>query len=302
VFTCISELFKIDNQYSQKIFKYAPQNIIMNWPLWIGISFALGTLFQALLLIGKRIGFKSSETRKKFLICLGVFIVVFIAVASNNLREEQSYLAFIMASMLFGLFFSAIYANNILNIINERTVLHFNTIFLFMVLFIFKNETSSYWIWTTISITISVIISFMIIQKNILSNALKIGIYIWFLIMNLIITYTLWPEFSNYIGLDLKWYSLVSMFFIGAMFLMIMYYCLFVVINLFSKEFRKILLSKYSDEQINFKFALILIIIQGGILILNHIIKLIPDYALISVSLSLIWYLDSNRNTILLKQ
>ena len=302
MFTCISELFKIDNQYSQKIFKYAPQNIIMNWPLWIGISFALGTLFQALLLIGKRIGFKSSETRKKFLICLGVFIVVFIAVASNNLREEQSYLAFIMASMLFGLFFSAIYANNILNIINERTVLHFNTIFLFMVLFIFKNETSSYWIWTTISITISVIISFMIIQKNILSNALKIGIYIWFLIMNLIITYTLWPEFSNYIGLDLKWYSLVSMFFIGAMFLMIMYYCLFVVINLFSKEFRKILLSKYSDEQINFKFALILIIIQGGILILNHIIKLIPDYALISVSLSLIWYLDSNRNTILLKQ
>jgi len=265
----------------------------MNWPWLVGISFALGTLFQAAILVGKKIGFKIF-TQKRFLISTVILAIILIIIGSDKyVYETEIYLECIMTSMLFGLFFVGMYSRELQNIITEKTLWQFNIIFLFVVFFVLKTDSIWYWILSSIAVLISAYMLINIIKNKVLNNKLKIASYTWFLFMNLIVIYNLWPDYTDYTGLYLNWYSLFMVFLIGAMFLMIMYYCLFIVISLSAIEFRQSLLTNYSDEQMSLKFAIIVIIIQGGLLIANHLLKIIPEFTLINISLLSIVYINS---------
>ncbi len=193
----------------------------------------------------------------------------------------------------FSFLYATFAAKDILPVITERVILQDTILFWYIILLY-----SALWLIIPIGI-VSMIVLYSALTNFKVGFTLKIILYIWFLLMNLSFLISQFTinnifeviTFSNGTGLNY-----LNQFFSGMVFLdlMVSLTALFNIIPLARDDYiydsridkfinhTKMLAGKFSDQQIKISHAVILFILQGGLLLVNFFYNFLPQTILIN--------------------
>lgn len=266
------------------------------------LVFVLGLILQAFLLVGKTES-KRFFSLLKFVFLFALFLFINAAIRVDYYTPEDFITVVIFT---FTILFFAVYIRDFLIKINELILLSFTLIFWYV--FLLKFQFNLFLTIFALVPTIGVIYSSF--TKNQLSNRRKLVFYLWFLIIDifLIASYFIRGSLYSFIfGQEVGKISLIDSFFTGASFLYLScnIWCFFLLFPMSrgARSFRmdpvkltiqevvrnaRPVIDKYSNEQVKPLHSLILIIFQGGFLVLNYLYKFIPDTLVVSLFITII--------------
>jgi len=253
--------------------------------------FTLGVIAEVILLCyHKKIDF--GKLKWIFLLSLaGVFLSFFKL--PPDAGPEYFFLVFVL---FFSIIFASAFRDKILPLIHEGTILSFTIVFWFVIM-----EYSSYFCIPFVAMGLlatlgTVILTFTKIRVGFFASVFFYG---WFLFVLFFLGITqVW-----YILEDASAISPTDAFLLGMLFFYLIahYLYIYLIISIpfpwpwtFSRDLRswkkdvQFFANKYSNHQISLPVALLVVIIEGGALLLNHIYNFVPFYFLILVFLVII--------------
>ena len=252
------------------------------------LLFTAGVIAEALLLsYRKEIDF--GRLKGVFILSLVLLFFSFFAGVDSDAGPEAYYIMFVI---FFSIVFAITFRNEILPVINEGTILSFTIVFWFVLL-----ENFNYFCIPLVAIAVIASIGTLVLAFT----KIKIGFYSsvffygWFLIMSLFIGVMQ----VLYFFVDKPSISGIDAFVFGMLFLYLManYIYIFMLISVppfpnpatFSKDIKnwkrdmQYFAVKYSKHQMPLPVSLLIIIIEGGTLLLNYLYNFIPLYFLVAL-------------------
>ena len=259
------------------------------------ILFILGLIFGGFVLV------KNNINLRDFLIfltaVLATSLIIFVFFGDNY---PQTFV--ILFLLIFLIPFFMAFKEVIINEINELILLSFNLTFWY--LFLTKINPNPVLILLASLPTIGVI--FLAFSNFKIKDHWKIVFYLWFLVMDafLILFYFFYGDLSSLVLVrEIDSISLFNSFLAGMAFLHLSshFLCFASLIRL-STEYNnrfvfepikktikdtvrnsRFIIDKYSSKQAKILHSFLLVLLQGGFLILNYFYSFIPEFLLISI-------------------
>ncbi len=271
----------------------------------LALMFGLGTVLQAVLMLrGKNVNMAHFLG---MVLVLLLVCIVFVK-AGGNIGTF-----FFMCIIIF----TAVYKEKILPVINEQVLLSFTILFWFIFLVydhkLIDDTIACLPLFSSmLLVTLGTLV--MAFTKIRIGFRLRAIFYIWFMLTAFVI------------GASQFWFGNLSIitnsevsasadpfsaFTAGMVFLYIFTYFMYLLeVIPFPGKYQTIkeritqwqehialLSNKYSDYQMKTGHALLIIILQGGALILNYFLQLVPNYLLINISVLLVTYFVTSRHS-----
>lgn len=278
---------------------------------WFGVVFFLGAIVQAFFLLLRSIINKKKDKAFNWLPLGGIlfFVVLYfllVLLGGGNLLD-----IIFVSTIIFTILFSSLYRKDILIVVNEQKLLQLNLVIVYLMYLLFASVgglVTSSLLFVTFVIVFTGTIGTIIISYTHITLTLfwKAAFYAWFAFMNLIIIVF---QAKNYIipflfqGAAIDYFNL---FVLGAVFMLLTFNLLLILEFLpipargqkmrdrikDIKKHASMLGSKYSDVQLSWKTATLIILVYVCIFGLNSWFKLMDKFLLINLLLLFVFYYD----------
>lgn len=262
----------------------------------LAIWFVMGLLVQAVILI-----WREFQIRKFFLVVSAASVAGIIGYFGFKDGITPIFDSLIGFCFWFSIFFSLAYKKTILTEIDERQILQINIVFLYVIFFasglapvflIFPSVAALLLVPSIATLAVS-------FYKKKIPKLAKALFYIWFNVMILILLgYQLlrWAAPLVFGHQSLATLGPWEAFFGGMSILLLSVYSLYMFELLPGKytgfkdtiEFGLFLAHRHSNRQLSQLEALLIILIQGGILVLNHKFHVVSESMIIGISLAVV--------------
>lgn len=252
---------------------------LLNYSTW----FLLGTLFEAFLLLSLRI-------RPVRALAVFALILPFCALVWFFVRDQyQLYSLFFVIS--FSLYFCFRFNKEVLPEITELTLLQFMLVFVYVLYAAgLHNFPLPFLVALSVPCLWTLVLAFI---RSPLGRFGRLLSYLWFIGMVLTVLIIqcmtwLYPRLVGFVAFENPLEAVVA----GMTFLSFMLYASYVanlvVINRYENLLMKeYLMYRYQHHDLTARQALVITLVQGGLLAANAIAHLVPDAVIIGVSLSL---------------
>ncbi len=266
------------------------------------LFFTFGLLCQSLFLIRHHLHKK--ETLKTIFACLlGSLIfsglITFFSFFSEVSNGDFDFYQFIFLNCIaYALAFSFMFKNNLLPVIKEQTILVHFTVLFYLLFFTLNPETKIVMLTVFLLPSLAIIILLLLPMKFGFTG--KLLFYSYYLLLTIILLMFQF-SFGNltffFNSINFTEFNNIDLFITGMMFMYLLTHTLYLyeLINPIRqdnsfqkwKEHISILVSKYTNIQLSPIAGILIIIVVGGSLILNHRNNIVPNYLLINVFLVL---------------
>lgn len=269
------------------------------------LIWAFGALLQLFLLIRKDINLKN--------LLLSGFVS--LSLMFPDWKDETYILVkhIIIVVLFFIMLIGFLHKKHLLPRVNELSILLLTIIFWYSV-FSFDYQSEIAYICKSLAIIPTLITFYSVMQKGKLAKILRMTLYVWHMIIIMTLAFINYEflSFNNFYVdasrdilpnvLDIFAHGMVSTY----LFLYGLYLSRLIPIpgkrqsiKDRGKEWRedvKLMLSKYSNEDINIKYAFLVIIVLGGLLTINYFFNIISNFFAINLGILLVEVLGSRLN------
>ncbi|MFA9288407.1 MAG: hypothetical protein ACEQSA_00815 [Weeksellaceae bacterium] len=265
--------------------------------LLIPLTFGFGVLLQSIFILRKDV-------------FSGLYVLCILVSLTGLLpgRKEAVYSLdyhIVMSFTIFAMLLALMFKDKLMVYINELTLFQITIILIYMN-FVIELPFLS-WVLPVLTYWSVIFVALLVVTKSLMHQYLKIGLYVWFLLIStFILLIQFIPEIQAFLSYPVtfrtKTDDMMHAFVAGMLFLplSINFWYLWELVPLpgkrqsFSdkmaevKEHAKEMKKKYSDYQLTWQNAVYVLMIQGGILIINHQLDIIPNGVAIGISLILV--------------
>jgi len=271
----------------------------MTSPFLLSLFFGFGIFIEAYLLTRQKLTFR--KFLGKYIPCLIITLFLFIYMLIRS-DTGSFYGAAFLSFIIFSILFSIVAEEEILPEISEQTILSFTLVFWYICFTHFSVGFSHLWVKIALIPSIATLIISFINRK--LGFFWKLFFYNWFLLL-IIFFGIFYFSFGNlsffFIKENIKNLSVIGVMATGMAFLYLIansfyFFELFPIpgkhqsfrerIEMW-KEHTRLLTSKYTDYQLKPAYSFLLILFQGGILVLNYFFKFVSEDLIISIAILL---------------
>ncbi len=256
-------------------------------PILVGLLFAFGILVQAIIL---------RKGRNNTFIAGMIIVCAVLAAFYSKAGGSYGFTFILTFSILFPLMFCLYFKKDILPQINERVLLAFTILFWYIVAKYF--ETILWWpLWALALLPTLGTLALSVTNASIGAYS-RAFFYAWFIFMAFfmgVYQFLYGPVAAYIINRDLPPLELLGVFFAGMAFLYLLGHLVYLseLIPLpstkysYDKRIRiwkgdiSLLVSKYSDEQVDFGYLLVMAAV-AGFFALNYFLGLLPSFLLIN--------------------
>jgi hypothetical protein len=260
------------------------------------VVFGFGVLLESLLLVG----FYAEELGIKLLVSLvGGFI--FLGIGLIKAPELGIYTHILIAFAVYACVFAIVFRKKIMPIVSERTLLVLNMA-LWYLFFAYSSMFSFHikLLICLILIPMTISVNLMAFIDHVVGPGLTLLFYTWFLIIIVFLGLAQFPFWNLSFFFDqisASQLGFVDVLLTGMVFSYIVIHAIYILALIpypydkemtFKerwrevKEHARVLINKYSHQQLRQEEALLIILILGGLLAANLSLQLIPDHLAIN--------------------
>jgi hypothetical protein len=273
------------------------------------IVFGFGVLLESLLLVG----FYAEELGIKLLVSLAVGLL-FLGVGLIKAPELGLYTHILISLAVYACVFAILFRKKIMPIVSEKTLLVLNMalwylFFAYSPFLPFKIKL----LICLILIPMTISVNLMAFIDHVVGPGLTLLFYTWFLIMIVLLglgQFPFWNLSFFFDQISASRLGFVDVLLTGMVFSYIVMHAIYILALIpypydkemsFGerwrevKEHARVLIEKYSHQQLRQQEALLIILILGGLLAANLFLQLIPDHLAINSLIVIIPQLISRR-------
>lgn len=273
------------------------------------VVFGFGVVLESLLLVG----LNAEELAIGFLVSL-VAGLVFFAIGLFKAPELGFYTHILIGFAVYSGFFAILFRRKIMPIVGEKTLLVLNMalwylFFAYAPMFPFKIKL----LICLILMPMTISVNLMAFVNHVVGPGLTLLFYTWFLVMIVslgIAQFPFWNLSLFFHKISATRLGFVDALLTGMVFSYIVIHAFYILALIpipYSKEqsFRerwrevknhaKVLIEKYSHQQLRQEEALLIVLILGGLLAANLLLQLIPDHLAINSLIVIVPQLISKR-------
>ncbi|NNG06593.1 MAG: hypothetical protein HKM90_02575 [Desulfobacteraceae bacterium] len=273
------------------------------------VVFGFGVVLESLLLVG----FNAEELGIGFLVSLGGGLVFFV-VGLFKAPELGFYTHILIGIAIYSGVFAIIFRKRIMPIVSEKTLLVLNMalwylFFAYSPMFPFKIKL----LICLILIPMTISVNLMAFVDHVVGPGLTLLFYTWFLVMIVSLGLGQFPfwNLSLFFGkIRAARLGFVDVLLTGMVFSYIVIHAFYILALIpvpyhreqsFGERWRevkkhaKVLIEKYSHQQLRQEEALLIVLILGGLLFANLLLQLIPDHLAINSLIVIVPQLISKR-------
>ncbi|MGD9075941.1 MAG: hypothetical protein PVJ69_12080 [Desulfobacteraceae bacterium] len=273
------------------------------------LVFGFGVLLESLLLVG----FYTEELGTKLLVSLGAGLG-FLGVGLFKAPELGFYTHILIGFAVYAAVFALFCRKRIMPIVTEKTLLVLNMALWY--LFFAYSPMFSYKIKLLIClilIPMTITINLMAFIDHVVGPGLTLLFYTWFLLMIVFLglaQFPFWNLSFFFDKLSASRLGFVDVLLTGMVFSYIVIHAIYILALIpypydrdksFGERWRevkahaRVLIDKYSHQQLRQDEALLIIVILGGLLFANLLLELIPDHLAINCLIVIVPQLISRR-------
>lgn len=273
------------------------------------VVFGFGVVLESLLLVG----FNAEELGIGFLVSLGGGLVFFV-VGLFKAPELGFYTHILIGFAVYSGVLAILFRKKIMPIVSERTLLVLNMalwylFFAYSPMFSFKIKL----LICLILIPMTISVNLMAFVDHVVGPGLTLLFYTWFLVMIVSLGLAQFPFWNLSLFFDkisAARLGFVDVLLTGMVFSYIAIHAVYILALIpipyndeqsFSERWRevkkhaKVLIEKYSHQQLREEEALLIVLILGGLLAANLLLQLIPDHLVINTLIVIVPQLISKR-------
>jgi len=273
------------------------------------VVFGFGVLLESLLLVG----FYAEGLGIKLLVSLVVGFL-FLGIGLIKAPELGIYTHILIAFAVYACVFAILFRKKIMPIVSERTLLVLNMAlwYLFLAYFPFLSFNIKV-IICLILIPMTISINLMAFIDHVVGPGLTLLFYTWFLVMIVFLGLAQFPFWNLSFFFDqvsASQLGFVDVLLTGMVFSFIVIHAIYILALIpypydnemsFRERWREVkkharlLIKKYSHQQLKQEEALLIFLILGGLLAANLFLQLIPDHLAINSLIVIVPQLISRR-------
>lgn len=273
------------------------------------VVFGFGVVLESILLVG----FDARELGSGIVGSTGASVLALI-IGLIRAPELNLYTHVFISLVVFIGVFAIVFRRKILPVVNERTLLVLNLAlwYVFLAYYpIFPQKLKILICLILIPMTISV--NMMAFTDYVVGPALRLLFYMWFLIMIVFLGLAQFPIWNLSLFFDQMStgrLGFLDVFLIGMVFCYIATHAIYILILIpipydsdrsFKSRWKevkahaKVLIEKYSYDQLKQEEALLIMLILGGLLAANLFLELVPDHLAINTLIVIVPQILSRR-------